>query len=139
MDIYTKEQEMLENIIRYIPGMDNLSKAEETYSSYDAYNKEYIVELKARNKSYEDTIIEVDKMKRNLKIAQESNRKFIYIVEDPSGLYAFSISKLIDQKYNFKYGQLRCPETSHFNRNKMVMKDVAYVSFKDAQWCSKEL
>ena len=57
---------------------DELIEAPYDYCRFDAYNSSHIMEIKCRNKLYDDTIIEFDKFSYNLLYSKMANKDFIY-------------------------------------------------------------
>ena len=104
------------------------------YSSYDAYTDEYLLEFKTRYKRYSSTQIEKIKLDRNLIEAKKQNKKFLYVVKDPTGLYVFSISKLIEDGYDFKWITMKCPATTSFKNRSKIDKVVHNIPFNKCHW-----
>ena len=53
-----------------------MAKSKETYSSYDAYDGNYLVEIKNRRKYYSDKLIECSKLFVNYQKAILENKRF---------------------------------------------------------------
>ena len=64
------------------------------YHRFDAYNENYIVEVKYRNKEYENYIIEFDKYAYNVMYSDLYKKKFLYVVGTPNDVYVFNITNL---------------------------------------------
>ena len=124
-----------ENIIRQTINdhfVLNLKKPTEKYLQFDAYNKNYIVEIKARRKYYETQIIEFSKFAFNLYFSKLHNRKFIYAVSINSDLYIFNITKLEQNNYDFNWEWREQPSTTDFENNDKISKFVGYLHLKDS-------
>ena len=121
---------------RYILDLFNeclrLSLVEEQYeySRFDAEDDEYIAEIKSRNKHYQDTIIEFDKYAYNMTYSELKNKRFIYIVEASGELYAFDISELVQNKYDFKWEWKEMPITTEFGNTEKIKKYVGYINIE---------
>ena len=72
-----------------------LSLVSDIYSSYDASDDNYIVEIKNRRAYYRDKLIEAMKLYKNYQASQLSNKQFLYVVTDEKGVWVFNISKNI--------------------------------------------
>ncbi len=92
------------------------------YSSYDCYTDNAIVELKVRAKAYDDKLIEVSKLGRNLLEAKEQGKDFVYVVKDPKGIYYANITKRSREILSKPPIKIRCPKTTEFNNNEYVYK-----------------
>ena len=51
------------------------------YSSYDAENERYIVEVKSRDKRYRSWVIEKKKFESNIIKSVETGKMFVYLTE----------------------------------------------------------
>jgi len=72
----------------------NLEEHLDQYNSYDAFDDNYLVEIKNRTSEYKDPFLEVNKTLVNLKKAKEENKQYIYVQQDNTGVYVFNVSKL---------------------------------------------
>lgn len=91
-----KKEEL--EVINYLNNQFKLNlkdTREDKFKSYDAYNDNYIVEIKCRKDYYETKLIEVYKMTNNYQLAQLENKKFLYVVKDIKGYSVFNISENI--------------------------------------------
>ena len=113
-------------LLNYINQKTNLDiqPTQDTFSFYDAYNNNYILEFKVRNKSYADTIIEVFKVYNLLQIANKQNKKALYVVGDPNGVYVFNLSTLENKLISYNIEVIKCPFTTEFRENKKIKKYV---------------
>jgi len=109
------------DLLNNIKGM-NLSLASDTYSCYDAFDVNYIVEIKNRRKYYSDKIIEAMKMYRNYQEAQIKGKTFLYVVTDEKGVWVFNISKNISSIVKTPVKAFKCPKTTDFNDNGKIDK-----------------
>ena len=69
----------------------NLKWNDYEYNRFDAEDKNYIVEIKDRNKYYDNTMIEFDKYSFNIKYAELAKKKFIYVVRVDGNIYIFNL------------------------------------------------
>ena len=86
------------------------------YSHYDASNKKYIVEYKARRKFFRTTQIEEFKLDKLIDIATKQGRKqVLYVVYDGvDSIHYFNLTNLLAEDYDFKWTTRKCPWTSEF-------------------------
>lgn len=70
----------------------DLSKCEDEYSSYDCFSATYrcVIELKCRNKHYDDLMLEKTKYDSLKKL----NCNALYINSTPKGIYIFNINDI---------------------------------------------
>ena len=82
--------------IQFLNNKKNLKLEEhlDQYNSYDAFDDNYLVEIKNRTSEYKDPFLEVNKTLVNLKKAKEENKHYIYVQQDNTGVYVFNVSKL---------------------------------------------
>jgi len=82
--------------IQFLNNKKNLNLEEhlDQYNSYDAFDDNYLVEIKNRTSEYKDPFLEVNKTLVNLKKAKEENKQYIYVQQDNTGVYVFNVSKL---------------------------------------------
>ena len=82
--------------IQFLNNKKNLKLEEhlDQYNSYDAFDDNYLVEIKNRTSEYKDPFLEVNKTLVNLKKAKEENKQYIYVQQDNTGVYVFNVSKL---------------------------------------------
>jgi len=72
----------------------NLKEHLDQYNSYDAFDNNYLVEIKNRSSEYKDPFLEVNKTLVNLDKAKKTNKQYIYVQQDNTGVYVFNVSKL---------------------------------------------
>lgn len=89
-----KERE--KKIVKYIEENTGIKfeLTEDEFSIYDAQNKDYIVELKIRERSYDETVIEVAKCYNLLQLSQAKKKIALYIVGDSDGVHIFNLNEL---------------------------------------------
>jgi len=97
-------------------------EAPNQYSYYDCETSNAIVELKVRGKVYAEKLIELSKMARNLQISEEIGKSFVYVVQDPSGIYYANVSEMSRQILMKEPSMIPCPVTTEFGDNRMVDK-----------------
>ena len=120
---------------KHTPGIDNIKMmTSNRFSSFDAYTDDYILEFKTRFKRYDSTQMEKIKFDKNLDVAKRHGKKFLYVVKDPTGLYVFSISKLVEDGYDFKWITMSCPKTTSFKDKTYIDKVVHNIPFSKCQW-----
>ena len=99
-----------------------LSLVSDTYSSYDAIDNNYIVEIKNRRAYYKDKMIEAMKLYKNYQASQYSNKQFLYVVTDEKGVWVFNISKNIKSIVAMPLKGMECPKTTDFKSNDKIIK-----------------
>lgn len=100
----------------------NFWEAPNIYSPYDCETKNAIVELKVRGKVYDDKLIELSKMARNLDIAESVGKAFVYVVQDPSGIYIANVSEMSKEILKRPASMIPCPITTEFGDTRIVKK-----------------
>jgi len=105
------------------------------YHRFDAYNNDYIIEIKYRNKMYDNFIIEFDKYAYNKLYAEMNNRKFLYVVGIEEDVYIFNITNLDKSGYNYNWEMRRMPKQTEFENNWDINKYVGYLEL----WASKKI
>jgi len=100
------------------------------FSSYDAEDDNYIVEVKNRSDYYSEKLIECLKLFNNYQLSQLKDKSFIYVVTDDKGLYVFNITKNIESILINKPIAFHCPKTTDFNKNDKITK-YSYVLKED--------
>lgn len=99
-----------------------LRLAKSKFSSYDAEDSRYIVEIKNRRKYYKDKLIEAYKLFANFQKSQLKEKVFLYVVTDEKGVWVYNISKNIESVLNTPLNALECPRTTDFNNNSKIIK-----------------
>ena len=103
------------------------------YNRFDAEDKNYIVEIKDRNKYYDNTMIEFDKYSFNIKYAELAKKKFIYVVRVDGNIYIFNLSKN-DTTFGWEWKLIEA--TTNFKNRKKIKKLVGYIRLED---CTKKI
>jgi hypothetical protein len=113
------------NIVK-LTHVPDLQKSEKQYSRYDCYSEKYKmdIELKCRNKHYDELLIEKDKYDALLKRSEEFGTTPIYINSTPEGVFVFNLGKLPEPKWEDKGGM---PTTSHFSDRRKIVKTVGFL------------
>tara|TARA_R100001463_G_scaffold23901_2_gene57101 strand:- start:882 stop:1283 length:402 start_codon:yes stop_codon:yes gene_type:complete len=109
----------------------NLKKPKQKYLQFDAYDKNYIVEIKVRNTHYDKQIIEFSKYAFNSKYAKINDQIFVYAIAIKDIIYIFNISKL-EKDYIFNWEWRKLPATTEFKNNDNMLKYVGYLNLADA-------
>jgi len=99
-----------------------LVKCTDRFSSYDAEDKNYIVEIKNRRGFYSEKLIECLKLFKNYQKSQLSGKDFLYVVTDENGCYIFNITRDIKSILPLGIIALECPATTDFDKNKKIIK-----------------
>ena len=118
--------------------MDELIETEDIFSSYDCENKDYIIEIKSRDKHYNPWMIEKKKYNSNLQKANELNKEFIYLTEYRTKIITWNITNLVRVNYDFKWEERKMPRTTEFVDTKQILKEVGYLYEKYAKKYQKE-
>lgn len=113
------------NILR-ITHVPDLQKSEKQYSRFDCYSLKHKmdIELKCRNKHYDELLIEKDKYDALLKRSNEFGTTPMYINSTPEGIYVFNLNKIAEPKWEEKGG---LPTTSHFSDRRRIVKTVGFL------------
>jgi len=116
----------------------NFEKMDDKFSRYDAFDPEMgvMLEIKCRNKHYEDTLLEKMKYDWNVEFAEENDYVFLYAVSMPTEegdtLYLFDPKIMDDEGYDFKWHTKKLPAKTEFGRSDWIDKEVGYLHIKDA-------
>jgi hypothetical protein len=103
------------------------------FCDYDAYDDDYLVEVKVRRKWYPDTLIEHDKMERNIKRCQGLSKEFLYIVATNEDIYVFNVSKLLEKDYKFRWDWKEMPKNTDFGGSEdKIVKFVGFIDVSEA-------
>lgn len=141
MSYKTKEQNIINklNNLHIELQQDPLKEAEDPFSSYDASNNTYIIEIKSRDKRYDSWIIEKIKFDSNIIKAIEENKSFIYLTEYNGKIMTWNINKMIAANYDFKWEHRDMPGTTEFDNQQVTVKEVGYLYEADAKVHTKEI
>ena len=126
------QTEIIDKLNSIYPGLD-LVEVSNPYSSYDAENERYIVEVKSRDKQYDSWVIEKKKFDNNIVKCIETRKMFVYLTEYNGKIMTWNIHKLVRKGYNFSWNLLPMPVTTEFNNNKIIAKQVGYLYERDAR------
>lgn len=112
---------------------------DDKFSRYDAFDTEngVMLEIKCRNKHYDDTLIEKLKYDWNKKYAEENNLEFLYAVCMPTKeghrIYLFDpINMEKEDEYDFKWHTKKLPANTEFRGSNWIDKEVGYLHVDDA-------
>jgi len=108
--------------------LKNTTKDE--FKSYDAFNDNYIVEIKCRNDYYETKLIEVYKLTKNYQIAQLENKMFLYVVKDIKGYSVFNITENICDILKLPFELKEMKHTTEFKSGKWISKIIVNLPAK---------
>lgn len=112
----------------YIP---DLEWSGDEFSHYDCYSLKYEcdIELKCRNKHYDDLLIEKYKYEKLLARAQKYLTIPVYISQTPEGIFGFNLASLPQPQWETR----GMPKTSHFSQRQFVDKEVGYFNISKAK------
>ena len=96
--------------------------SENIVADYDAYNNDYIVEIKCRNDYYNTKLIEVYKLTKNYQVAQLQRKKFLYVVKDAKGYSVFNITDDIRDILKLPFELKKMQHTTEFESKKWISK-----------------
>lgn len=115
-----KEEALFDHLKSFY--IEDLNWSDHSYSHYDCYSKLFKcdIELKCRNKHYNDLVIEKYKYDKLLSRAEKYSTIPVYICQTPKGIYGFNLSKLDEPEWFIK----GMPKTSHFSQRQFVDKEV---------------
>lgn len=100
----------------------NLVLCKDEFSSYDAYDNNYLVEIKNRRKYYKEKLIECSKLFVNYQKSILENKRFLYVVTDEYGVWVYSISKYIDTIVSQLPVKIPCPSKTDFKNGVVINK-----------------
>ena len=120
------QTEIIDKLNSIYPGLD-LVEVSDPYSSYDAENERYIVEVKSRDKQYRSWAIEKKKFDSNIIKCMEKNKAFVYLTEYKGKIMTWNIHKLVRKGYDFQWSPILMPQTTEFNDTNTVTKVVGFL------------
>ena len=120
------QTEIIDKLNSIYPGLD-LVEVSNPYSTYDAENERYIVEVKSRDKQYRSWAIEKKKFDSNIVISVETGKMFVYLTEYDGKIMTWNIHKLVRKGYDFNWNILPMPVTTEFENKKIIAKQVGYL------------
>lgn len=109
------------NLLNLVSGT-LLVLCKDKYSSYDALDPNYIVEIKNRRKYYKEKLIEASKLFINYQKAQITGKKFLYVVTDEKGVWVYNVSNAIKLIVNLPIKGIECPMSTDFDKNDKITK-----------------
>ena len=92
------------------------------FSSYDAEDDNYVVEIKNRRKYYKEKLIEAYKLYANFQKAEIAKKKFLYVVTDEKGVWVYNITNAMKVVVNLPIRAIDCPMTTDFSKNDKITK-----------------
>ena len=117
----------------------NFEKMDDKFSRYDAFDPELgiMLEIKCRNRHYDDTLLEKMKYDWNKQYAIDNGFEFIYAVAMPNKegetLYLFAtLTMEEDDDYDFKWHTKKLPAKTEFGGSEWIDKEVGYLHIDDA-------
>ena len=120
------QTEIIDKLNSIYPGLD-LVEVSDPYSSYDAENERYIVEVKSRDKQYRSWAIEKKKFDSNIIKCMEKNKAFVYLTEYKGKIMTWNIHKLVRKGYDFQWTKIPMPQTTEFENTKTIKKVVGFL------------
>jgi hypothetical protein len=120
------QTEIIDKLNSIYPGLD-LVEVTDPYSSYDAENERYIVEVKSRDKQYRSWAIEKKKFDSNIIKCMEKNKAFVYLTEYKGKIMTWNIHKLVRKGYDFQWSPISMPQTTQFRDTNTVTKVVGFL------------
>jgi len=105
------------------------------YHRFDAYNQNYIIEVKYRNRLYKDFLIEFDKYAYNRLYAKINDKKFLYVVGVDDDIYVYNITNLDRSGYKYNWHMKQMPKQTEFDHNWDIDKYVGYLEL----WAAKKI
>ena len=128
------ELKIIDRLNKHLPKSKSVVNTS-TYHRFDAYNDDYIIEIKYRHKMYQDFIIEFDKYAYNRLYAEINDKKFLYVVGFEEDIYVYNITNLDKSGYNYKWQMIAMPKQTEFEKNWDINKYVGYLEL----WAAKKI
>jgi hypothetical protein len=120
------ELKMINTLNRKVFTNDNIKKTFDEYSKVDCSNKTYTLELKYRNMPstlYGDCFLEKMKYDGVMEKAKLLNKTAGYIAAfSDDTYYAWNLTKLTEEGYDFKWQKIFMKRTTHFENNEQIEK-----------------
>ena len=133
------EQEIIDQLNSLYPKMQPLVLAEDPFSSYDAYNDKYIVEIKSRDAQYPSWIIEREKFAANIDVAVKEGKQFVYLTEYRGKIITWNINTMVKNvNFNIEWEERLMPATTEFENNNPVFKQVGHLYEYDGRIHTEE-
>jgi len=124
-----KEPELFEFLKEfYYP---DLEKSESKFATFDCLSRKQrlYMELKSRNKHYDDLIIEKIKYEAIVAAAKFLNMKPAYINSTPEGVWSFDLAVMKEPEWEDRW----LPQNTEFNYRGNKTKVVGYLHIKDGK------
>ena len=111
--------------------IQDLQWSGDEFSHYDCYSVKYEcdIELKCRNKHYDELLIEKYKYNKLIMRAQKYLTIPVYICQTPEGIFAFNLASLPQPQWETR----GMPKTSHFSQRQFVDKEVGYFNVSNSK------
>ena len=120
------ELKMINTLNEEVFKNDNIKKTFDEYSKVDCSNKTYTLELKYRNMPstlYGDCFLEKMKYDGVMEKAKLLNKTAGYIAAfSDDTYYAWNLTKLTEEGYDFKWQKIFMKRTTHFENNEQIEK-----------------
>ena len=119
-------------------GYYNFEKMDDRFSRYDAFDAEQglMLEIKCRNRHYDDTLLEKSKYEWNKQFAIDNDFEFLYAVSMPHKeghkVYIFDPVNMDEKDYDFKWHTKKLPAKTDFGGSEWIDKEVGYLHIDDA-------
>lgn len=109
----------------------DLEVSELQMSEYDCYSLHLNadIELKCRNKHYDDLVIEKYKYEKLILRSEKFGTIPIYINSTPVGVWSFRLTELPEPDWS----ERRMPKTTAFTNNNMIIKVVGYYNISQGK------
>jgi hypothetical protein len=131
MSWHQKEKQMIQDLNRSVFVQDPIKKATDPMSPIDAYNTNYVIELKNRedysSETFDGSLIEKFKYDYLVNNCVYKTPAYICRFTDIS-YYGWNLKKVLEPEWYDKI----LPETSHFDRNEWINKKVGNLYLRDA-------
>ena len=128
-----KEKDLMEFMTEKYP---QLKPSKGKMCRYDMISEKALVELKCRyiKKDYGDSQIEKLKFDKNIELSQGMDKDFYYVVYSQfhNKVYAWNVTKLLKEDYDFGWCTKRCPATTSFENRTYIDKEVGGLRWGDA-------
>jgi hypothetical protein len=120
-----KEAELYKFLQSKIPDVQ-MMKYKYSYFDCISHSKKYLIELKCRKTHYDKLLIERSKYDKMIETSNQLNYKPAYVNSTPNGIFWFWLSA------EPQWEKRQMPESTDFNRNDVIDKEVGYLHIKDS-------